>query len=150
MLSPGVPADLPAIEALRQRGVPVIGELELAWRWLKGRVIAITGNDILTNLPYASEAHVVFDHHHSETLRNTGDASNHVINENAPSAARVVYEYYGGAEAFPQVTDELMAAVDQAASAQHDLHDTLVPPVWEAVQLHIGMLTSMRPLLSTG
>ena len=43
VLSPGVPADLPEIEALRRRGVPVIGELELAWRWLKGRVIAITG-----------------------------------------------------------------------------------------------------------
>ena len=43
VLSPGVPADLPIVEAARQRGVPVIGELELAWRWLKGRVIAITG-----------------------------------------------------------------------------------------------------------
>ena len=43
VLSPGVPADLPALDALRRRGVPVIGELELAWRWLRGRVIAITG-----------------------------------------------------------------------------------------------------------
>ena len=43
VLSPGVPADLPVLDAARQRGVPVIGELELAWRWLKGRVIAITG-----------------------------------------------------------------------------------------------------------
>lgn len=43
VLSPGVPADLAEIDALRRRGVPVIGELELAWRWLKGRVIAITG-----------------------------------------------------------------------------------------------------------
>ena len=59
-------------------------------------VIDITANDILTNLPYSPAAHVVFDHHHSETLRNTGGATNHVINENAPSAARVVYEYYGG------------------------------------------------------
>ena len=43
VLSPGVPADLPALDDARQRGVPVIGELELAWRWLKGRVIAISG-----------------------------------------------------------------------------------------------------------
>jgi len=43
VLSPGVPADLPVVDAARRRGVPVIGELELAWRWLKGRVIAITG-----------------------------------------------------------------------------------------------------------
>lgn len=43
VLSPGVPARLPVLEGLRRRGVPVIGELELAWRWLRGRVIAITG-----------------------------------------------------------------------------------------------------------
>ena len=41
--SPGVPIELPAIEAARARGVPIIGELELASRWIKGRVIAITG-----------------------------------------------------------------------------------------------------------
>jgi UDP-N-acetylmuramoylalanine--D-glutamate ligase len=43
VLSPGVPSDLPVVRAARDRGVPVIGELELASRWLKGRVIAITG-----------------------------------------------------------------------------------------------------------
>ena len=41
--SPGVPVEQPAFDAARARGVEVIGELELAWRWLKGRVIAITG-----------------------------------------------------------------------------------------------------------
>jgi UDP-N-acetylmuramoylalanine--D-glutamate ligase len=41
--SPGVPPELPALDAARQRGVAVVGELELASRWLKGRVIAITG-----------------------------------------------------------------------------------------------------------
>ena len=43
VLSPGVPPDQPAVEAARSRGVPVIGEIELAYRWLQGRVIAITG-----------------------------------------------------------------------------------------------------------
>jgi len=43
VLSPGVPPDQPAIQAARDRGVPVIAEIELASRWLKGRVIAITG-----------------------------------------------------------------------------------------------------------
>jgi UDP-N-acetylmuramoylalanine--D-glutamate ligase len=43
VLSPGVPPDQPAIEAARARGVPVIAEIELASRWLQGRVIAITG-----------------------------------------------------------------------------------------------------------
>ena len=43
VLSPGVPLEQPAVEAARDRGVPVIGEIELAYRWLRGRVIAITG-----------------------------------------------------------------------------------------------------------
>jgi UDP-N-acetylmuramoylalanine--D-glutamate ligase len=43
VLSPGVPADQPAIRAARAAGVPVIGEIELASRWLAGRLIAVTG-----------------------------------------------------------------------------------------------------------
>jgi nanoRNase/pAp phosphatase (c-di-AMP/oligoRNAs hydrolase) len=106
-------------------------------------VIDITANDILTNLPYAPTAHVVFDHHHSETLRNTGGAANHVINENAPSAARVVYEYYGGAEAFPQVSEELMTAVDQADSAQYELHDILDPQGWTLLNFLMDSRTGL-------
>jgi UDP-N-acetylmuramoylalanine--D-glutamate ligase len=43
VLSPGVPPEQPAVAAARARGVPTIGEIELASRWLQGRVIAITG-----------------------------------------------------------------------------------------------------------
>lgn len=43
VLSPGVPPDQAALEAARRAGVPVMGEVELASRWLSGRVIAITG-----------------------------------------------------------------------------------------------------------
>ena len=43
VLSPGVPPDLPVVQRAREHGVPVIGELELASRWLSGRVVAITG-----------------------------------------------------------------------------------------------------------
>jgi UDP-N-acetylmuramoylalanine--D-glutamate ligase len=43
VLSPGVPPEQPAIQAARDRGVAVIAEIELASRWLKGPVIAITG-----------------------------------------------------------------------------------------------------------
>ena len=43
VVSPGVPLEQPPFEAALDRGIEVIGELELAWRWLQGRVIAITG-----------------------------------------------------------------------------------------------------------
>ena len=43
VLSPGVPPHQPAIEAARRAGVAVVGEVELASRWLRGRMVAITG-----------------------------------------------------------------------------------------------------------
>src|SRR5262245_14710883 len=43
VLSPGVPPEQAAVQAARNCGVPVIAEIELAFRWLQGRVIAITG-----------------------------------------------------------------------------------------------------------
>ena len=43
VLSPGVPPESPVVQAARDRGIPVIAEIELASRWLQGRVIAITG-----------------------------------------------------------------------------------------------------------
>jgi nanoRNase/pAp phosphatase (c-di-AMP/oligoRNAs hydrolase) len=82
------------------------------------------------NLPYAPGAHLVFDHHHSETLRNPTLAANHVIDPDAPSAARVVYDYYGGPDRFPNISPELMRAVDQADSAQYSLEEVLHPSGW--------------------
>ena len=43
VISPGVKLDQPALTAARDAGIPVMGELELASRWLRGRVIAVTG-----------------------------------------------------------------------------------------------------------
>jgi UDP-N-acetylmuramoylalanine--D-glutamate ligase len=43
VMSPGVPPEQPVVAQARHAGVPVIGELELAARWLRGRIVAITG-----------------------------------------------------------------------------------------------------------
>jgi nanoRNase/pAp phosphatase (c-di-AMP/oligoRNAs hydrolase) len=92
--------------------------------------VEISGRDILTNLPYSPDAHLVFDHHHSETLRAPANAVNHVIDGDAKSAARVVYDYYGGRSAFPAISDDLMTAVDQADSADYSLDDIVDPKGW--------------------
>jgi nanoRNase/pAp phosphatase (c-di-AMP/oligoRNAs hydrolase) len=106
-------------------------------------VVEITERDILTNLPYAPGAYMVFDHHHSETLRNKGDRSNHVIDPDAPSAARVIYEYYGGAERFPEISDDLMRAVDQADSAAYALDDILRPEGWTLLNFLMDSRTGL-------
>jgi len=92
--------------------------------------IAITSRDITTNLPYVPGAHLAFDHHASETLRNTGERANHLIDATAPSAARVVYRHYGGKATFPRISDEMMEAVDKADSAQYSREDILNPKGW--------------------
>ena len=92
--------------------------------------IEIADRDITTNLPYVAAAHLVFDHHASETVRVTGERDNRVIDPNAPSAARVVYEYYGGKKTFPSDSDEMIAAVDKADSAQFSRDEILHPKDW--------------------
>lgn len=92
--------------------------------------IEITGHDITTNLPYVESAGLAFDHHLSETIRNPGERGNYIINPDAPSAARVVYDYYGGKEGFPGISDEMMSAVDKADSAQFSREEILNPTGW--------------------
>ena len=92
-------------------------------------LVEITERDITTNLPYVAGAHLVFDHHLSETVRN-GRHDNHVIDPEADSAARVVFDHYGGSEAFPAISEEMMRAVDQADSARYSLEEILAPQGW--------------------
>ena len=105
-------------------------------------VVEVTDRDILTNLPYAAAAHLVFDHHHSETLRN-GTAANHVIDASAPSAARVVFDHYGGRARFPDVSEELMRAVDQADSADYAIDDVLRPSGWALLNFLMDSRTGL-------
>ena len=45
VVSPGVPLDIPVLNVCREYGIPVLGEIEIAWRELDGTVIAITGTN---------------------------------------------------------------------------------------------------------
>lgn len=104
--------------------------------------IEITDRDITTNLPYVPGVHLAFDHHLSETLR-VGKQDNHIIQADAPSAARVVYNYYGGKERFPTISDEMMAAVDQADSAQYLIEDILKPQGWTLLNFIMDARTGL-------
>ncbi|MTW09427.1 exopolyphosphatase [Pseudoduganella eburnea] len=105
--------------------------------------IAITSRDITTNLPYVAGAHLAFDHHLSETIRNTGDRQNHVIDPNAPSAARVVYDYYGGGNKFPSAWNDMMLAVDKGDSAQFNRDEVLNPKGWDLLNFLMDARTGL-------
>jgi nanoRNase/pAp phosphatase (c-di-AMP/oligoRNAs hydrolase) len=104
--------------------------------------VEITDRDITTNLPYVAGAHLVFDHHSSEVLRN-GSADNYVIQASAPSAARVVYDYYGGREAFPTISEAMMAAVDKGDAAQFNLDEILDPQGWDLLNFLMDARTGL-------
>ena len=93
--------------------------------------IQVTENDILTNLPYVRNCHLCFDHHPSEEIRTKGSSgANHILMGGADSASRVLYNYYGGRQAFPLISERMMAEVDKADSAKFDREDILSPQGW--------------------
>jgi len=92
--------------------------------------IEITGTDITTNLPYVDGVHLAFDHHLSETLRNPDQKPNHIIHPEAMSAARVVYDHFGGLKTFPERWNDMMHEVDKADAAQFSVDEILNPQGW--------------------
>ncbi|MFZ6689015.1 exopolyphosphatase [Undibacterium sp. SXout11W] len=105
--------------------------------------VTVTTNDMSTNLPYVAGVHIAFDHHSSETIRNSGERTNHIIDPDAPSAARVVYNYYGGSKAFPASWDEMMAAVDKGDSAQFNREEVLHPEGWDLLNFLMDARTGL-------
>ena len=103
-------------------------------------LIDVDGNDISANLPYHPDVYLAFDHHTSEITRVGANADNHVIDGDAPSASRVVYDYFGGAKAFPRVSYDMMEAVDKVDSASLTRDDILDPKGW----VLLGMLMDAR------
>lgn len=101
--------------------------------------IELTKSDITTNLPYDPRVGLAFDHHESEMdrLKAIETGGKLIIDPNARSAARVVYDYYGGKKTFKKISDELMAAVDKGDSADFTIDEILNPKGW--VLLHYLM-----------
>ena len=92
--------------------------------------ILISDADITTNLPFVAGVHLAFDHHLSETIRLDEIPPNYIIDPEAPSAARVVFDYYGGKPVFANVSTVMMDAVDKADSAQFSEDEILEPEDW--------------------
>ena len=93
--------------------------------------IDIDSNDILANIPYVKGCGMWFDHHSSEEERREYDDFEGVSDPKAPSAARVVYEYFGGKDKFNNKhLDDLIQAVDKADSASFTKEEILDPNGW--------------------
>jgi nanoRNase/pAp phosphatase (c-di-AMP/oligoRNAs hydrolase) len=92
--------------------------------------VEITQRDITTNLPYVPGAHLAFDHHESEIQRAGEEHANFILDPEAPSASRVLYNHYGE-DAFKGIVNrDMMAGVDKADSAQFSPDEVRNPTGW--------------------
>ncbi len=101
--------------------------------------IELSKNDITTNLPFDPRVGLAFDHHESEMdrLKATETGTKLIIDPKARSAARVLYDYYGGKKVFNRISEDLMTAVDKGDSADFTMDEILNPKGW--VLLHYLM-----------
>ncbi len=104
----------------------------------------IRDSDIITNLPFVPGVHLAIDHHVSESIRNQHNPR-HIIDPNAPSAARVVYHYFGGSPKFPHFFQEMMDAVDKADSGQFTHDEILHPQRWVLLNFLVDKRTHIEP-----
>jgi len=105
--------------------------------------IEISSRDITTNLPYVQGVHLAFDHHASELDRLDHEPGNLVIDPDAPSAARVVYRYYGGKQEFPTISADLMDAVDKGDAAQFNKDEVINAQGWPLLNFLMDARTGL-------
>lgn len=106
---------------------------------LQDGLIPIDENDCLANVPFVEGCGLWFDHHSSEFERNQLAGKYKGESRITPSCARIIYEYYGGRERFPQF-DDMMEAVDKVDSGHLTIDEVLNPTGW----ILVGFLMDPR------
>ena len=96
---------------------------------LQDGLVEVDENDCLANVPFVEGCGLWFDHHSSEQERQKLEGKYKGESRITPSCARIIYEYYGGKDKFPQF-DDMMEAVDKVDSAHRTLDEVLNPSGW--------------------
>lgn len=106
---------------------------------LQDGLIEVNENDCLANVPFVEGCGLWFDHHSSEHERLSLEGKYKGESRITPSCARIIYEYYGGRERFPQF-DDMMIAVDKVDSGNLTIDEIQNPSGW----ILIGFLMDPR------
>ena len=106
---------------------------------LQDGLVEVTENDVLANVPYVEGCGLWFDHHSSEHERLELQGKYKGESRITPSCARIIYEYYGGKERFPQF-GEMMEAVDKVDSGNLTIDEIMNPTDW----ILVGFLMDPR------
>jgi len=92
-------------------------------------LVEVTDNDVLANIPYVKGCKLWFDHHSSENERLGTDIEFEGESRIEDSAARVIYEYYGGKDKLPHF-ETMIEAVDKVDAAKLTREEILEPEGW--------------------
>ncbi len=106
---------------------------------LQDGLVEVNENDCLANVPYVEGCGLWFDHHSSEHERLQLKGKYKGESRITPSCARIIYEYYGGRERFPQF-DDMMEAVDKVDSGNLTIDEVQNPKGW----ILVGFLMDPR------
>ncbi|MCR5800204.1 MAG: exopolyphosphatase [Lachnospiraceae bacterium] len=106
---------------------------------LQDGLVEVNENDVLANVPFVEGCGLWFDHHSSEFERQELEGKYKGESRITPSCARIIYEYYGGAERFPGM-EEIMEAVDKVDSGNLTIDEVMNPKGW----ILIGFLMDPR------
>lgn len=96
---------------------------------LQDGLVEVGPDDCLANVPFVEGCGLWFDHHSSEQERNAYKGKYKGESRLTPSAAHIIYDYYGGKEKFERF-DELLDAVDKVDSANLTVDEILHPHGW--------------------
>ncbi len=96
---------------------------------LQDGLVEVGENDVLANVPFVEGCGLWFDHHSSEHERNALAGRFKGDSRLTPSAAHIIYDYYGGAQRFPQF-GEMLAGVDRVDSGNLTAEEILDPQGW--------------------
>lgn len=128
------------------KDLDLIDEIEFAHpKDMQDGKIPVTKRDITTNLPYVDGVYMCFDHHASEVERIADKKDNYILDAHAPSAARVIFNYFGGREnpKLAHISEDMMIAVDKADSASFTREDILDPQGWELLSFLMDSRTGL-------
>ncbi len=106
--------------------------------------VGVTSNDVLANIPYVDGCGLWFDHHASENERLVIEGLNFDGDcQPAPSAAQVIWDYYGGIETFGKHLIPLLEAVNKCDTGNLTRSEILNPEGWDLLSFIMDPRTGL-------
>lgn len=111
--------------------------------------IEINQNDIVANLPYNKNAYLVFDHHGSEIIRIPEKKQNHILDIEAKSVSRVIFNYYGASKTFKKITWEMIKYIDNLKGNNIPYQEIISPSNWAKISIILDERTDLEKYVGT-